>query len=92
MRLLERDFRGAPLRTERAPYQRANPIQGFPAGDEVPGSSQLLLGERVRHPGGVVEVSAARGDRGSKNRHDESVVRKAMPQGLSLRRARLGHC
>jgi hypothetical protein len=70
MRLLERDFRGAPLQTERAPYQRANPNQALRAGVEVPGAYQLLLRERVRHPGGMVEVSAARGDRGSKNGHD----------------------
>src|SRR5919205_4416935 len=67
MGLLERDNRRAQPGFRAPPNQRLDPNEAPSVAAAVAGAAQLLLRQRIRHPGGVVEVSAVRGDSGSEN-------------------------
>src|SRR5215212_6660157 len=73
MGLLKRVDRGAPERCAQAPAQRGESSR--PPADvvSVPLAEAVVL-QRVRHTGGVAEISAVGRDRRGENCHYDSVV------------------
>src|SRR5258708_873044 len=69
MGLLKGGFRGAAQRGSEPPAKRGQSNRAPRRIVAVLAAVQAVLLERVRHTGGVVEVSAVRGDRGSENGH-----------------------